>query len=68
MIRWEHTVVDSPLDFFTGRLTKKEMKATLAEELLSDQKSCSLLGQSDVDRYPIALVGWKLNTDGAAYS
>ncbi|XP_019461697.1 PREDICTED: rRNA-processing protein fcf2-like [Lupinus angustifolius] len=31
------TVVDSPLDYFSGRLTKKERKATLAEELLSDQ-------------------------------
>ncbi|KAG5144553.1 hypothetical protein JHK84_030096 [Glycine max] len=31
------TVVDSPLDFFSGRLTKKERKATLADELLSDQ-------------------------------
>ncbi|RDX87358.1 fcf2, partial [Mucuna pruriens] len=31
------TVVDSPFDFFSGRLTKKERKATLADELLSDQ-------------------------------
>ncbi|KAE9595443.1 putative Fcf2 pre-rRNA processing [Lupinus albus] len=31
------TVVDSPLDYYSGRLTKKERKATLAEELLSDQ-------------------------------
>ncbi|KAK7274282.1 hypothetical protein RIF29_15365 [Crotalaria pallida] len=31
------TVVDSPLDYFSGRLTKKERKATLAEELLADQ-------------------------------
>jgi len=31
------TVVDSPLDFYSGRLTKKERKATLADELLSDQ-------------------------------
>lgn len=30
------TVVESPLDFFSGRLTKKERKATIAEELLSD--------------------------------
>ncbi|KAK7406148.1 hypothetical protein VNO78_07768 [Psophocarpus tetragonolobus] len=29
--------MDSPLDFFSGRLTKKERKATLAEDLLSDQ-------------------------------
>ena len=31
------TVVDSPSDFFAGRLIKKERKATLADELLSDQ-------------------------------
>ncbi|GAB4860826.1 hypothetical protein Ancab_035988 [Ancistrocladus abbreviatus] len=30
------TVVESPLDFFTGRLSKKERKPTLADELLSD--------------------------------
>uniref|UniRef100_A0A5B6YL75 Putative rRNA-processing protein fcf2-like n=1 Tax=Davidia involucrata TaxID=16924 RepID=A0A5B6YL75_DAVIN len=30
------TVVESASDFFTGRLTKKERKATLADELLSD--------------------------------
>lgn len=30
------TVVESPLDFFSGRLTKKESKATLADELLSN--------------------------------
>ncbi|KAG7014649.1 fcf2, partial [Cucurbita argyrosperma subsp. argyrosperma] len=31
------TVVESSLDFFSGRLTKKERRATLADELLSDQ-------------------------------
>ncbi|RZB68690.1 hypothetical protein D0Y65_038455 [Glycine soja] len=31
------TVVDSPLDFFSGRLTKKKRKARLADEVLSDQ-------------------------------
>lgn len=30
-------MVESSLDFFSGRLTKKERKATLADELLSDQ-------------------------------
>ncbi|GFZ09426.1 Fcf2 pre-rRNA processing protein [Actinidia rufa] len=30
------TVIESASDFFTGRLTKKERKATLADELLSD--------------------------------
>nr|KYP49569.1 rRNA-processing protein fcf2 [Cajanus cajan] len=35
------TVVDSPLDFFSGRLTKKERKTTLADELLSDQNLAS---------------------------
>lgn len=30
------TVVESASDFFTGRLTKKERKATIADELLSD--------------------------------
>ncbi|CAL1352373.1 unnamed protein product [Linum trigynum] len=31
------TVVESPMEFFSGRLTKKERKATIADELLSDQ-------------------------------
>ncbi|KAJ1437791.1 Fcf2 pre-rRNA processing [Sesbania bispinosa] len=31
------TVLHSSLDFFSGRLTKKERKETLADELLSDQ-------------------------------
>ncbi|KAI7995038.1 rRNA-processing protein FCF2, partial [Camellia lanceoleosa] len=30
------TVIESASDLFTGRLTKKERKATLADELLSD--------------------------------
>lgn len=30
------TVVESSADFFSSRLTKKERKATLADELLSD--------------------------------
>ncbi|KAK3003277.1 hypothetical protein RJ639_019252 [Escallonia herrerae] len=30
------TVIEGASEFFTGRLTKKERKATLAEELLSD--------------------------------
>lgn len=31
------TVMESASDFFTGRLTKKERKATIADELLSDR-------------------------------
>ncbi|KAG5555403.1 hypothetical protein RHGRI_012818 [Rhododendron griersonianum] len=31
------TVIESASDFYTGRLTKNERKATLADELLSDQ-------------------------------
>lgn len=31
------TVVESASDFFTGRLTKKERTAILADELLSDR-------------------------------
>ncbi|XP_068648424.1 rRNA-processing protein fcf2-like [Aristolochia californica] len=31
------TVIESASDFFSGRLTRKDRKATLAEELLSDQ-------------------------------
>eukprot|EP00268_Persea_americana_P064802 TRINITY_DN8571_c0_g1_i3.p1 TRINITY_DN8571_c0_g1~~TRINITY_DN8571_c0_g1_i3.p1 ORF type:complete len:200 (-),score=47.20 TRINITY_DN8571_c0_g1_i3:363-962(-) len=31
------TVIESASDFFSGRLTKKERKATLADELLSDR-------------------------------
>ncbi|KAL6510427.1 hypothetical protein OROHE_021044 [Orobanche hederae] len=30
------TVIESPFEYFNGRLTKKERKATLADELLSD--------------------------------
>lgn len=30
------TVIESATEFYTGRLTKKERKATLADELLSD--------------------------------
>ena len=33
------TIVDSPLDYYTGRLTKRERKTSIAEEFLSDQKS-----------------------------
>lgn len=32
------TVVESAEEFFSNRLTKKERKATLADELLSDSK------------------------------
>lgn len=31
------TVVEAAEDFFSGRLKKKERKATIADELLSDQ-------------------------------
>lgn len=31
------TVVESATDFYSGRLTKKERKATIADELLYDQ-------------------------------
>lgn len=31
------TVIESPSDFYSGRLAKNERKATLADELLSDQ-------------------------------
>ncbi|POO03345.1 Fcf2 pre-rRNA processing [Trema orientale] len=31
------TIIESPLDFFSGRLTNKERKASLADELLSDR-------------------------------
>ncbi|XP_068328030.1 rRNA-processing protein fcf2-like [Pyrus communis] len=31
------TVIESPLDFFSSRLTKKERKVSLAEEVLSDR-------------------------------
>ncbi|RDX87315.1 fcf2, partial [Mucuna pruriens] len=38
--KYFQAIVDSPLDFFSGRLTKKERKATLADELLSVLLSC----------------------------
>ncbi|KAJ7980473.1 rRNA-processing protein fcf2-like [Quillaja saponaria] len=41
------TVMESPLDFFSGRLTKKERKQTLADELLSDQYPCKLQEAQD---------------------
>ncbi|CAN0907887.1 rRNA-processing protein fcf2 [Linum grandiflorum] len=31
------TVIESPMEYFSSRLTKKERKATLADELLADQ-------------------------------
>ncbi len=31
------TVIESASEYFSGRLTKKERKASLADELLSDQ-------------------------------
>lgn len=31
------TVIESSTEFYSGRLTKKERKATLADELLSDE-------------------------------
>lgn len=31
-------MIESSSEFFSGRLTKKERKATLADELLSDGK------------------------------
>jgi hypothetical protein len=33
------TIVDSPVDYYTGRLTKRERKTSIAEEFLSDEKS-----------------------------
>lgn len=45
-------MVESSLDFFTGRLTKKERKATLADELLSDQA----LTQYRFDLYNVLLL------------
>ncbi|KAL5127577.1 rRNA-processing protein fcf2 [Glycine soja] len=35
--KYFQAIVDSPLDFFSGRLTKKKRKARLADEVLSDQ-------------------------------
>lgn len=45
-------MVESSLDFFSGRLTKKERKATLADELLSDKT----LTQYRFDIYDILLL------------
>lgn len=45
-------MVESSLDFFSGRLTKKERKATLADELLSDQA----LTQYRFDLYHLVLL------------
>ncbi|KAG8386599.1 hypothetical protein BUALT_Bualt03G0165100 [Buddleja alternifolia] len=59
------TVIESASEFFTGRLTKKERKATLADELLSDGN----LGQyrkrkvreiEDVNR-PGGMDKWKIS-------
>jgi Fcf2 pre-rRNA processing len=33
------TVVESPTEYFSARINKKNRKATIVEELLADQKS-----------------------------
>lgn len=33
------TIVESPAEYFSGRIKKKDRKATIVEELLADQKT-----------------------------
>ena len=60
------TIVASPLDYFTGRLTKKERKATLADELLSDQNLAAYrkrkVREIEESKQPAGHDKWKINS------
>ncbi|THF94303.1 hypothetical protein TEA_003489 [Camellia sinensis var. sinensis] len=58
------TVIESASDFFTGRLTKKERKATLADELLSDHTLGEYrkrkVRESEEQNHPGGVEKWKI--------
>ncbi|KAK2389589.1 hypothetical protein P8452_27260 [Trifolium repens] len=58
------TIVDSPLDYYTGRLTKRERKTSIAEEFLSDQKSSAYrkrkVREIEEQRQPGGNAKWKI--------
>nr|KYP68881.1 rRNA-processing protein fcf2 [Cajanus cajan] len=66
------TVVDSPLDFFSGRLTKKERKATLADELLSDQNLASYrkrkVREIEEQNRPAGNEKWKIKSNSRKWA
>lgn len=58
------TVIESATDFFSGRLTKKERKSTLADELLFDhslgQYRKRKVREIEGDRRPVGVAKWKI--------
>ncbi|CAK8568290.1 unnamed protein product [Lathyrus sativus] len=58
------TVVGSPLDYFSGRLTKKERKETFADELLADKKDSAYRKRKVLEieeqRQPAGNAKWKI--------
>ncbi|XP_077246370.1 rRNA-processing protein fcf2-like [Tasmannia lanceolata] len=58
------TVIQSSTDFFSGRLTKKERKATLAEELLSDRSLGEYrkrkVREIEEEHRPVGVEKWKI--------
>ncbi|CAI8617623.1 unnamed protein product [Vicia faba] len=58
------TIVGSPLDYFSGRLTKKERKETLADELLADQNLSAFrkrkVREIEEQRQPAGNENWKI--------
>ncbi|KAH6795280.1 hypothetical protein C2S51_036266 [Perilla frutescens var. frutescens] len=59
------TVIESASEFFTGRLTKEERKATIADELLSDTtfhqyRKCKVREIEEQNR-PAGVDKWKMS-------
>ncbi|GAU34008.1 hypothetical protein TSUD_212700 [Trifolium subterraneum] len=62
------TIVDSPVDYYTGRLTKRERKTSIAEEFLSDEKSSAYrkrkVREIQEQRKPGGNPNWKIQGKG----
>ncbi|KAL5726429.1 hypothetical protein ACHQM5_009473 [Ranunculus cassubicifolius] len=58
------TVIESSSDFFTGRLTKKERKRTLAEEILADPSYAQYrkrkVREIEAEKRPVGNDKWKI--------
>ncbi|XP_045829297.1 rRNA-processing protein fcf2-like [Trifolium pratense] len=58
------TIVDSPVDYYTGRLTKRERKTSIAEEFLADQTSAAYrkrkVREIEEQRKPGGNPNWKI--------
>ncbi|KAL5079684.1 hypothetical protein RYX36_008105 [Vicia faba] len=58
------TVVGSPMDYFSGRLTKKERKESFADELLADKKDSAYrkrkVREIEEQRRPAGNEKWKI--------